>query len=269
MIQDIAPKHLDNTRKPRLPEPDDTVFDYDGRNLFLKPDQTFFHVRDLSEDTVYQYLFSIGEEGFFAADLTKQKVISLDTRICRTYQPRYLGFACILGWQLVSWMRANQYCGRCGTKMEPSRTERALVCPSCGQIVYPRLNPAVIVGILNEKNQLLITRYAHGTYSKDALVAGYCEFGETVEETVLREVKEETGLDVYDLQYYKSQPWPFSSSLLCGFWCKADSHQPIKVQEEELRYAEWRNRTDVFDALDDSSLTAEMIGLFRNGKKEY
>ena len=65
MIQDIAPKHLDNTWKPRLPEPDDTVFDYDGRNLFLKPDQTFFHVRDLSEDTVYQYLFSIGEEGFF------------------------------------------------------------------------------------------------------------------------------------------------------------------------------------------------------------
>ena len=84
-----------------------------------------------------------------------------------------------------------------------------------------RFRLLLFVGITNDNGQILVTKYAHGHYQSYALVAGYYEFGETIEETVKREVKEETGLDVTDIQYYKSQPWSFSSSLLFGFWCKA------------------------------------------------
>ncbi len=139
-------------------------------------------------------------------------------------------------------------------------------CPHCSNIVYPKISPAVIVGVTNDKGQILVTKYAHGHYQSYALVAGYYEIGETIEETVKREVKEETGLDVTDIQYYKSQPWSFSSSLLFGFWCKAQGDQTIQMDENELRVARWADRDEEINTLDNASLTSEMIQYFKQGK---
>ena len=133
-------------------------------------------------------------------------------------------------------------------------------------IVYPKISPAVIVGIINDKGQILVTKYAHGHYQSYALVAGFCEIGETIEETVKREVKEETGLDITDIQYYKSQPWSFSSTLLLGFWCKAQGDTPIQMDENELRVARWADRDEAINSLDDASLTTEMIQYYKQGK---
>ena len=137
-------------------------------------------------------------------------------------------------------------------------------CPHCSNIVYPKISPAVIVGVTNDKGQILVTKYARGHYQSYALVAGYYEIGETIEETVKREVKEETGLDVTDIQYYKSQPWSFSSSLLFGFWCKAQGDQPIQMDENELRVARWADRDEEINTLDNASLTSEMIQYFKS-----
>ena len=86
---------------------------------------------------------------------------------------------------------------------------------------FPKISPAVIIG-LTHKNRLLLSKYAGRTYKKYALLAGYTEIGETVEETVSREVMEEVGLPVKNIRYYKSQPWPFSSTVLMGFFCDLD-----------------------------------------------
>ena len=107
--------------------------------------------------------------------------------------------------------------------------------------------------------EILITHYSSSFYTHDALVAGYAEIGETIEETVHREVKEETGLNVKNLVYYKSQPWSFSQTLLFGFFCEVDGDDTIHMDQNELKYAAWHKTSDTFDLPDTASLTAEMI----------
>ncbi len=147
-----------------------------------------------------------------------------------------------------------------------SDKERAMVCPECNQIYYPQISPAVIVAIING-DHILCTKYSasHSGYSRYALVAGYAEIGENIEETVKREVKEEVGLDVKDITFYKSQPWPFSNSLLMGFYCHVDGSTQITIDEEELSVAEWIHRDNLGDGWSDASLTHEMVLKFQEG----
>ena len=133
-------------------------------------------------------------------------------------------------------------------------------------MVYPKISPAMIVAILNQKGQLLVTKYAQGDYQKYALIAGYAEIGETIEQTVLREVQEETGLKVKNLHYYKSQPWGFSSSLLFGFFAQVDGDETIHMDQQELRLARWANPHEDLDTNGVASLTGEMIELFLTGR---
>ncbi len=272
MIQNIEPHEFHNDWSPRRPSGDDIVFGYDRRNAILRSDQTFFRWKDLGSAHEYVYLFSIDDTAFFLTEIpVMDQAISLNINFTRTYEPRWLGYACAVGWHLYSWMRINRYCGACGHQMMMDGKERALRCPHCGNLIYPRINPAVIVGILNPDNQLLITQYAirHGEYRHDALVAGYCEIGEDIEDCVRREVREETGLSVGNLRYYKSQPWPFSESLLFGFFCDQEGGELIKLDRRELKSAVWKNPDDSFDVPGNASLTAEMIQMFRDGKVKF
>lgn len=138
-------------------------------------------------------------------------------------------------------------------------------CPQCGAMEFPKLFPAVIVGIVDtQRNKVLVSRYANREYKRYALIAGFCEMGETVEETVHREVMEEVGLRVKNLRYYKSQPWPPSSSLLFGFFCELDGSNSIKLDDHELESAEWIDR-DKLPCDEDYSLTRDMMQVLRDG----
>ena len=141
------------------------------------------------------------------------------------------------------------------------------MCPSCGNVVYPRINPAVIVGVI-KGDKLLITRYRSG-YAHNALVAGFTEIGETLEETVAREVMEETGVKVKNIRYYKSQPWGMAQDILVGFFCEADGDGEIHMDENELKYAEWVNREDIVLQPNNLSLTNEMMKVFKEGDLTY
>lgn len=270
MIHDIYPHHFSNQFQPHEPRSGDIVFGFDGNNVIMKPDQTFFHYHELDHRHEFIYLFDIDETSYYLTDIPSRDAISLNVNIARSYDPVYLGFACITAWQLYQWRKGAAFCGCCGTRMIPDGKERAMRCPSCGNLVYPRINPAVIVGILNQDNQLLVTQYSpmHGQYRHDALVAGYAEIGETIEECVIREVKEETGLTVTNLRYYKSQPWSFSGSLLFGFFCDT-ADRKITLDRQELLSAVFKSRDDSFDVPGSASLTSEMIRIFREGKVSY
>ena len=139
-----------------------------------------------------------------------------------------------------------------------------MYCCGCGNKIYPRINPAVIVGVI-KGDSLLITRYRQG-YAHNALVAGFTEIGETMEQTVEREVMEETGVRVKNIRYYKSQPWGLAQDMLLGYFCEADGDGEIHMDENELKFAEWVKREDIVLQPNNFSLTNEMMSVFKNAK---
>ena len=140
-------------------------------------------------------------------------------------------------------------------------------CPECGQTEYPKISPAVIVGILHQ-DKLLMSKYAgRDNITYYALIAGFTEIGETIEETIRREVMEEVGLKVKNIRYYKSQPWSFSETVLMGFFVDLDGDdETITLDTEELATAEWFTREEAKPQPLNISLTSEMIWQFKNGK---
>jgi NAD+ diphosphatase len=139
--------------------------------------------------------------------------------------------------QLVDFDRTTRYCGRCGTKTHPLRSERSKLCPGCNQITYPRLSPAIIVLVQNGDSILLARSpgFPAGMYS---LIAGFAEPGETIEGTVQREVSEEVGLTVKNIRYAASEPWPFPHSLMIGF--TADyAGGDLLIDNKEIESAGW------------------------------
>ena len=142
--------------------------------------------------------------------------------------------------QVVAWDRQHRFCGRCGTPTRPAAHERARRCPKCGLSVYPRLTPAVIVLVTRgerEERVLLAwsRRWATPVYS---LVAGFVEPGEDLEQAVAREVLEETAIQVSEIRYRGSQPWPFPSQLMVGFRGRYAGGE-IEVQQSEIVQARW------------------------------
>ena len=145
--------------------------------------------------------------------------------------------------QLVEWDRTHIHCGRCGTPTEHAPGERARRCPVCGYAAFPRLSPAVIVRVTRGEEILLArsVRFPGGMYS---VLAGFVEPGESLEECVARELEEEVGIEVGDIAYFSSQPWPFPHSLMIGFtatWLSGD----LRIEEAELVDARWFVRDDL------------------------
>jgi NAD+ diphosphatase len=139
--------------------------------------------------------------------------------------------------QLIRWERCHRYCGRCGKPTEDRADERAKTCPSCGLSAYPRLSPAVIVAVVRDDRLLLGTskRFRADFWS---VLAGFVEAGETLEECVVREVREEVGILVNNVRYFGSQPWPFPDSLMIGFTAEYAGGE-ITVDQTELTDANW------------------------------
>ena len=182
----------------------------------------------------------------------------------RNLGPKDAVFAAAVSESLHRWYGATRFCGRCGKPMTDSDTERARVCPDCGLTVYPKICPAVIVAVTHG-DRLLLTKYQGRAFKRYALVAGFAEIGESIEDTVRREVLEETGLRVKNLRYYKSQPWVFTDSLLFGFRCELEGSDEITIQQSELSEAGWYRREEIPGDYSGISLTGEMIERFKNG----
>ena len=129
-----------------------------------------------------------------------------------------------------------------------------------------RIGTAVIVGVING-DKLLLTKYRTG-FKYNALIAGFTEIGETVEETVKREVMEEAGIKVNNIRYYKSQPWGSANDILLGFFCDVKGNDEISMDTNELKYADWVQRDEIILQPGEFSLTNEMMKLFKENKVE-
>ena len=139
--------------------------------------------------------------------------------------------------QVVDWERTHRFCGRCGIRTEAVQRERAMRCPQCRLMSFPRLSPAIIVLVHRGAEVLLARshRFPEGLYSA---LAGFVEPGETVESALHREVEEEVGIRVNNLEYQGSQPWPFPNSLMLGFFAEYAGGDLV-LEEEEIAEAAW------------------------------
>jgi NAD+ diphosphatase len=145
--------------------------------------------------------------------------------------------------QIVEWARTHRYCGRCGSPTETAPGERAMRCPDCGLLSFPRLAPAVIV-LITRGDEALLARGRLFPMPMYSCIAGFVEPGETLEQAVHREVREEVGVELADVRYAASQPWPFPHSLMIGFtatWAGGE----IVIDEGEILDARWFRRDDV------------------------
>lgn len=302
MIQDIMPSRLRNEFENRQPEKDSRMMIFRGNEICIKKDGEldFPRYEELENwcakvggktpETVY--LFSVGEEAYFLTELPEEKTPERKVSespekdapepserevpespeenfafvrmfAVRAMHPKARVFAAATAWHLYGWYRDNQYCGRCGHKLSHDEKLRMLSCPACGNQVFPKIAPAVIVGV-TDGERILMTKYANREYKRYALIAGFTEIGETAEETVRREVAEEVGLHVKNIRYYKSQPWGFDANLLLGYFCELDDAGEIVLDTGELATAEWVHYKDIPDDPEGLSLTREMMTVFRD-----
>lgn len=146
---------------------------------------------------------------------------------------------------LVVWHELQKFCGRCGAPSYPEAGGNSRLCSdeACGKTIFPRVDPAVIVLVSNGP-QCLLGRQAGWPDGRYSTIAGFAEPGESLEDAVRREVLEETNIEVHDVEYHSSQPWPFPSSLMLGFFAQASSSR-IVLNDGELEDAQWFTRKEL------------------------
>ena len=270
MLQEIAPRHLDNQYHPREIGPGAKICAFREKSILVSLRDGEVLLPDweqLKEDILRSvYLFSIDETPYFLAELAPDAHLPEgfaydNVRSHRRLHPKYTVYAEMTAWHLYVWYRDNQFCGRCGHPTHHDGKLRMLSCPDCGNMIFPKICPAIIVGV-TDGDRILLTKYSGREYKNYALIAGFTEIGETAEETVQREVFEETGVHVKNIRYWATQPWGVDTDLLLGYFADLDGSADITMDREELSLAGWYRRDELSIPADDVSLTNDMIRAF-------
>lgn len=272
MIQDIAPKQYHVEFAVKEPQDDSLCFVFRGQEVLerLEGDRlllpTCKELREGAEEIRYafridgtDYYLAWLREGFLPAGYDWRSI-----RFDRDKRTKELTFAGATARHMDLWYKDNRFCGRCGTNTVHDDKERMVRCPKCGNLIYPKICPAVIVAVTNG-DRILMSRYQNRAYKGYGLIAGFVEIGEKAEETVSREVMEEVGLKVKNIRYYGSQPWGIVGNISLGYFCALDGDDKIYLDGQELAQADWYRRGEVELAPDDYSLTNDMIQAFLRG----
>ncbi|WP_407457378.1 NAD(+) diphosphatase [Fibrobacter sp.] len=284
MIHEILPHKLSNEFRVQDPKPTDFLIRYNGSKTLLKKNDEGYVIPQVGEllavegktlaDFEGHYLFSIDDTAFFLDDSLAGKTDSaasaapegfefMGNRTFRGMNPvERMGGATAA--HIAHWESLNKFCGKCGNVTIRGDHERSIICPKCGNIVYPRISPVVIVAVRNG-DKLLMAHNIDNPNPRLFLISGFVEIGESLEQAVHREVMEEAGLRVKNIRYFGSQPWPFSDSLIAGFTAELDGDDTIHMQKEELSEALWVKREDIPEYETDVSISCCLIENFRRG----
>jgi NAD+ diphosphatase len=163
----------------------------------------------------------------------------------------------------VNWNQTHRYCGRCGKLTEDKTDERAKTCPECGMINYPRLSPAIIVAVL-KNDRILLGRNKRFRLPFYSVLAGFVEPGETLEECVSREIREEVSITVKNIRYFGSQPWPFPDSLMIAFIADYAGGE-ISTDGSEIIDAAWFAKDNLPKIPPKISIARQLIDWFVHG----
>lgn len=286
MLQDLSCGRLENEFRNLEPTAQDVVVCFEDNQVLIRRNAddtlqlpTYGEVMHWAwqenwphwNEAEVQYTFRLHDVNYFIwmgqAGKSCDPAYAYETvRTLRQLTSKEVCFAVMTAWHLFVWYRDNRFCGRCGTMTVHDDRERMMRCPNCGNMIFPKIAPAVIIAVTNG-DRLLLSKYAGRSYNRYALIAGFTEIGETAEQTVQREVMEEVGLRVKNVRYYKTQPWGVESDLLLGYFCDLDGDDAIHLDQMELSMAEWFDRDKVPAEDDGISMTREMIRVFVEGRE--
>jgi NAD+ diphosphatase len=211
----------------------------DGGRLLLAP-----------ADSSEVFLGFAGDTPLFAADVTGAEPgrgHPAGLREAATELPADEAALAAYAASVLSWHRRHRFCANCGALTEVVDAGHERRCPACGAHHFPRTDPVVIVRVIDERDRLLLGRSARWPAGRYSLLAGFVEPGETLEDAVRRELREESGIEVSEVGYVASQPWPFPSSLMLGFHALARGEAP-QADGDELEDVRWFERAEVEDA---------------------
>lgn len=278
MIHEIAPHVLDNQFKIQDPKSNDYCLVYNGSKTLLKKEGNSYTIPTVAEilslsgkdiaDFEGHYLLSIDDRAFFLQAVPEDFVTPegyefMGNRAFRNMSPvERMGGATSA--HIAHWESLNKFCGKCGNVTIRGDKERSIICPKCGNIVYPRISPVVIVAVRNG-DKLLMAHNIDNPNPRLFLISGFVEIGESLEQAAHREVMEEAGLKIKNLKYFGSQPWAFSDSLIAGWTAELDGDDTIHRQEAELSEAKWVKREDIPEYETDVSISCCLIENFRRG----
>ncbi|HOV90401.1 MAG TPA: NAD(+) diphosphatase [Syntrophorhabdaceae bacterium] len=233
--------------------------------IMIRPEE--MHIKPIR----IHYLGRFQERDCFAAEMSESQSVSKDLAFQSLWQLYdYLDDdifnIAIRAKQITNWDRTSIFCSRCGSRTKDKDRLRAKECPDCGLVIFPRISPAIIVLVEKEGKILLAkaVRFKEDIYS---ILAGFVEPGETLEEAVEREVREEVGIEIKNIRYFGSQPWPFPDSLMIGFLAKYKSGR-IKIDKEEIVDARWFSPENLPNIPGNISIARRMIDWFLSQHKK-
>lgn len=293
MYQDIAPKFFNNQYdSKKSPKPDSPVFCFKGKDVLVRENGRSIEypkAENWEDCGNFRYLFSVDDKEYYLAPegMMPEKIIpdagfpakdgepeenafpefafrSVQQLYRYRMEPMEEVLAAFTAFQLRNWYVNNAYCGRCGKPTHHHPALRALQCDHCGNLIFPKIAPAIMTAI-TDGDRVLVTKYANRTYDYISLVAGFNEAGESLEATVAREVKEEVGLSVKNIRYYGSQPWGIADNLMVGYFCELDGDpDSVKLDKTELSESLWLRREDIPEDINDYTMAYEMLLKFKH-----
>lgn len=214
-----------------------------------------------------QYIGALNNINCFVSEIPSMNLAStnvkfIDLRSLYGLVDEDLFWAAARAYHLMNWNRNTQFCGRCGAKTKATIEEHAKVCTQCNTVIYPKISPAIIVAITHE-DKILLAQNSRSKNKFYSVLAGFVEAGETLEECVIREVKEEVGIDIKNIRYFGSQPWPFPDSLMVGFTAEY-AMGDLCIDEKELSDARWFTVDTLPEIPGSISISRDLINWFIN-----
>jgi NAD+ diphosphatase len=246
-----------------------------GRNLLMKKTGDKLSIPEINElhcitpfDKTFMYIGTYDGHGCYCKKLNDDIVLPENLTLLDikeiTKQSGDSGLFLLAGAanHILHWSSVNKYCGCCGNKTEDKKDERAKICPNCGNIIYPRISPATITAVFCG-DQILLAHNSHFKKELYSLIAGFVEPGETLEQCVEREIREEVGIKVKNIRYFSSQPWPFPDSLMMAFTAEYESGE-ITVDNCEILDAGWYRADSLPEIPSADSIAGKIIRWYRD-----
>lgn len=268
MLKDFLP----STVAPGLPDPDAWWFIFSGYQLLVKVTAGVPSIPVIEEVEALGvgisrqlYLGSYRGRSCYAAE----GKLSADSSSGDSFQELRTLFSCLendlyeialFAVHLIEWDKACRFCSSCSGTLQSRTDMRAKECPMCGRLEFPRISPAIIV-LIEKGDSVLLARSPRFKGAFFSVLAGFVEPGESLEEAVHREVKEESGIAIKDVVYFGSQPWPFPDSLMIGFTAQYESGD-IRVDGEEIVEADWYQANSLPQIPGKLSIAGQLIDWF-------